>query len=159
MNGQVTSPRNYSKTHIIAARNWKLGCVISFSHSKPAITPRRDVDRNIWYFEYAKAIMHVAPRAGAWIETSVGFHIEKNLSSINPPHAVILLRSWGVYAGFSNHVNRVYVQIIVGQPKSYNFMGSNIHAAHIRLGWVSFLLPPPAAADIISVEFTYRAGV
>jgi hypothetical protein len=33
--------------------------------------------------------------------------IEKNLSSINPPHNDMVQRSWGVYAGFSRHVKHV----------------------------------------------------
>jgi hypothetical protein len=35
--------------------------------------------------------------------------IEKNLSSINPPHNDTLQRSKGVYAGFSRHVNQVSI--------------------------------------------------
>jgi len=31
--------------------------------------------------------------------------IEKNLSSVNPPHNDMLQRSRGIYAGFSRHVN------------------------------------------------------
>jgi hypothetical protein len=33
--------------------------------------------------------------------------IEKNLSSINPPHNDMLQRSWGVYTSFSRHGNQV----------------------------------------------------
>jgi hypothetical protein len=33
--------------------------------------------------------------------------IEKNLSSINPPHNDMVQRSRGVYAGFARHVNQL----------------------------------------------------
>jgi hypothetical protein len=33
--------------------------------------------------------------------------IEKDLSSINPPDNDMVQRSWGVYTGFSRHVNHV----------------------------------------------------